>query len=167
MEHRLNMETFRVFALAVFLLHAVFANLAHAQGRFSFSADGAEVTDSQTGLVWRRCSEGQTWNNGACVGDANTLTLQESYALAKTQSGWRVPNAKELSSLVDRSRFNPAIDPIAFPQTQSAFYWTSTPYLKEPVPPVHMAVLFSFGHLSVGAATGNYMTGASYLRLVR
>lgn len=153
--------------LAILLVQLVVANTGHAQNRFSFSSDGAEVTDGQTGLVWRRCSEGQTWSGAACTGDANALTLQQAYALAKTQSGWRVPNAKELSSIVDRTRLSPAIDPVTFPQTQSGWYWTSTPYLKEPSPPTHLGVYFDRGYLSVGVDGGFYLTGTSYLRLVR
>lgn len=37
------------------------AGSALAQARYSFSEDGAEVTDSKTGLVWQRCSAGQVW----------------------------------------------------------------------------------------------------------
>ena len=41
---------------------------------------------------------------------------------------WRLPKAIELLSIVDPGRFNPAIDPSAFPGTPSGSFWTSTPY---------------------------------------
>jgi len=31
----------------------------HAEGRFVVSADGQEVTDTQTKLIWQRCAVGQ------------------------------------------------------------------------------------------------------------
>jgi hypothetical protein len=40
---------------------------------------------------------------------------------------WRLPNLKELSSLVDISASHPAIDTSVFPGTVSGPYWTSTP----------------------------------------
>ena len=29
-----------------------------------YATSGAEVTDKETGLVWQRCSVGQTWQEG-------------------------------------------------------------------------------------------------------
>lgn len=40
---------------------------------------------------------------------------------------WRMPTFDELFSLVDRTRYNPAIDIIKFPDTKSTWYWSSTP----------------------------------------
>lgn len=46
--------------------------------------------------------------------------------------GYRVPNVKELDSLIDRSRYNLAIDPDAFPfgSLKTTFFWSSTPSFK-------------------------------------
>jgi hypothetical protein len=41
---------------------------------------------------------------------------------------WRLPNIKELQSLVDFANIGPAIDTEAFPNTQSDYYWSSTSY---------------------------------------
>lgn len=106
------------------------AGQTHAQARFTYSVDGAEVTDAQTGLIWRRCSEGQNWSASTCAGTASIYTHEQALARAKTQGTWRLPNVKELSSLVDGSRFNPAIDGNAFPLTPSAIYWTATPDVR-------------------------------------
>ncbi|MBH1965719.1 MAG: DUF1566 domain-containing protein [Comamonadaceae bacterium] len=39
---------------------------------------------------------------------------------------WRVPTQSELRSVVDRGRFEPAIDPGFFPNTLAVPYWSST-----------------------------------------
>lgn len=102
-----------------------------AQAGFSYSADGSEVTDVKTGLIWRRCSEGQSWSGGTCTGTATTYTHEQALVQAKTQTGWRLPNVKELFSLVDKTRNGPAIHPVAFAATPLDWFWTSTPYAKD------------------------------------
>lgn len=100
---------------------------ALAEGRYSYSTDGSEVTDSQTELIWRRCAEGMSWSGATCTGSATGYTHEEALARAKTQSGWRLPNVKEIASITDKSRYNPAIDTDAFPATPPAYFWTATP----------------------------------------
>lgn len=99
-----------------------------APGRFV--TNGAEVTDSQTGLVWARCSVGQSWSGSACTGSYSTHTHEQALALANASDGWRLPNKRELGSLADRGCQNPSIDSTAFPNTISTWYWTSTPYVE-------------------------------------
>ena len=104
---------------------------AHSQTRYTYSTAGDEVTDSKTGLIWRRCSEGQTWSGSTCTSTAATYTHEQALAQAKAQAGtagWRLPNVKELGSIADKTRTSPAIDPAAFPATPSNWYWSSTPY---------------------------------------
>ena len=101
------------------------------QAAFIPNAAGDEITDTTTGLIWKRCSEGQTWSAGTCTGTALTFTHEQALQRATIQAGaagWRLPNVKELSSIVDASRTNPAIDTAAFPATPSNWYWTSSPY---------------------------------------
>ena len=96
---------------------------------FTYSSDGSEVTDSNTGLIWRRCSTGQAWSasTSTCRGTTARYTHQDALGYAELEIGWRLPNVKELSSITDRSLSNPPIDPIAFPGTSNDFYWTSSP----------------------------------------
>ena len=99
---------------------------AHAQGRFSVSADGQEITDTTTRLVWKRCAEGQRFEGAACTGKATRY----SYAGArKTASGgWRVPTREELAALVDRAaKKKPRIDAEAFPKTPATGFWAAKP----------------------------------------
>ncbi len=91
-----------------------------------FAASAAEVLDTQTGLVWARCSVGQSWGGTTCTGSASTLTHEAALARAHAQTGWRLPNIKELASLVDRGCHSPAIDGNTFPNTPSTYYWSTT-----------------------------------------
>ena len=95
---------------------------------YTLSPDGTEVTDSKTGLTWRRCSEGQAWSGTTCTGTALAYTHEQALARAQTQTGWRLPDVKELASLADRSPGNPAIDPTVFPGAVSSWYWSSSPF---------------------------------------
>lgn len=134
---------------------------ALAQARYTYSDNGTEVTDVQAGLVWRRCSEGQIWSTGTCTGTPTGFTHEQALAYAKNQAGWRVPNVKELSSLIDTGRFNPAIDGNAFPLTPSALYWTSTPDVR--LPSLAWTVDFGIG----GVISSNRYSPTVLLRLVR
>jgi hypothetical protein len=124
-----NFRRIHLLTCALLLAGLCGAHTAQAQARYSYSADGTEVTDSKTGLVWQRCSAGQSWSAGTstCTGTAATYTHEAALSFAKTQTGWRLPNVKELSSITDKTRKNPAIDVTAFPAAPSGFFWTSTP----------------------------------------
>ncbi len=137
------------------------AGQVQAQARYIYSSTGAEVTDVQSGLMWRRCSEGQSWSAGVCSGTVKGFTHEQALAYAKTQSGWRLPNVKELSSLVDTTRFEPAIDGNAFPLTPNAVYWTSSPDVR--IPSLAWSVDFVVGSVSTSS---RYSPGI-LVRLVR
>lgn len=108
---------------------------------FTDNGDGT-VTDTTTGLTWMRCSEGQTWDqaSGLCAGTAATYTWQGALQLAQSidsnggyagHSDWRVPNIKELNSIVETQCTDPAINTSIFPVTPSSgTYWSSSPYGK-------------------------------------
>ncbi len=95
------------------------------------NADGT-VTDSKTGLTWMRCAMGQTWDGTTCSGTVSTYTFDQASALIGTvtfagQNDWRLPNIRELQTIVDRSVYYPAIDSAAFPNTPSLYFWSNTP----------------------------------------
>ncbi len=102
--------------------------------RFSIHNDGT-VTDNNTGLIWMRCSLGQIWdtNTSSCTGSIsaysweNSLAAAQSYSFAD-RSDWRLPNVKELTSIVEESCYDPAINISMFPNTEASFYWSATPY---------------------------------------
>lgn len=103
-------------------------NACQAQNRYAYSSNGAEVTDSRTGLIWRRCYEGSTWSGSTCVGTISNFTHEQALAQAKAQTGWRLPNVKEHSSLVDTSLGDPMVDysVFQFPAGMNGATWSST-----------------------------------------
>jgi hypothetical protein len=96
---------------------------------YTDNLDGT-ILDGATGLMWKKCSEGKT--GVACETGADTTmtwTVALSACEADTTGGhtdWRLPNIRELLSIVDYGRASPAINPL-FP-SQPGFYWSSTTY---------------------------------------
>jgi hypothetical protein len=126
--HRLP---FPVLGFAFLLLST--AGPGQAQERFTPSADGQEVTDSRTGLIWKRCAEGMTWKGKTCTGQVTFFNHPDAATRAKAASApsaeWRLPILKELSSIVsarEAEEGKAAIDPNAFPATPVARFWTSS-----------------------------------------
>ncbi len=103
--------------------------------RFVDHEDGS-ITDVQTGLMWSVCSLGQTYSDGQCSGSAKTFNWTQALQQAQIvnnaggvagKADWRLPNIKELGSIVEYQCHNPAINLVAFPDTPSATYWSATP----------------------------------------
>ncbi|MDH4233148.1 MAG: DUF1566 domain-containing protein, partial [Nitrospirota bacterium] len=85
----------------------------------SFTNNGnGTVTDARTGLVWQQGEAGSTsWESALSYCEGLTLG---------GDNDWRLPNIKELESLTDDTRYQPAIDTIFFPNANAAYYWAST-----------------------------------------
>lgn len=99
------------------------------------NGDGT-VSDPATGLMWMKCSVGQTFSNNSCIGDATELNWQQALVFAHGYQfadleGWRLPNIKELSTITERQCVRPAINEALFPNTPSDDFWTSTPSLLD------------------------------------
>lgn len=117
------------------------SQLAHAQtcktdsiiattpdSHFTPIGNGSEIKDTVTGLIWQRCSIGQTWDGNTCTGNATTHTWQQALTVAKDLGkGYRLPNIKELASIVEEQCYEPAINSKTFPNTPSNGYWSSSP----------------------------------------
>lgn len=108
---------------------ALAASSGHAQSRFKVSADGNEVTDTQTRLTWKRCAEGATWDGKACTGKPMRFDFRNAkkHAVEAGQGGaWRLPSREELVGLVDKAKKKkPKIDVEAFPNTPSLPFWAT------------------------------------------
>ncbi|USD58891.1 DUF1566 domain-containing protein [Vibrio sp. SCSIO 43140] len=105
---------------------------SHPEGQYI--ADNGTVTDVVNGLEWRLCTLGQTANGTSCSGTPTSYqTWQQALQAASLNTSfggfddWRLPNIKELASLVEHSCIAPAIDLTYFPDTPSSPYWTNTP----------------------------------------
>jgi Protein of unknown function (DUF1566) len=145
----------------LFITALLTCTAAHAA--FTPNAAGDEITDSKTGLIWKRCPEGMVWTVNTCTGAAATYTHEQALARATAQAGtagWRLPNVKELSSIVDASRINPAIDTTAFPATPTVWFWSSSPYAR--YSGYTWGIYFDYGHVGDRGRVGAYP-----LRLVR
>ena len=98
--------------------------------RFTDNGDGT-VTDNLTGLIWltnANCFEKKSWS--AALNDCNTLANGTCGLTDGSVAGdWRLPNVKELQSLIDYGSYGPAL-PSGYPFTSLHFdyYWSSTTY---------------------------------------
>ncbi len=125
-------------------------NPSYGNNSFIDNADGT-VSDTATGLMWQQADDGlfRNWENA--------LSYAENVTLAG-YSDWRLPNAKELQSIVDYTRSpastnSPAINPL-FSTTeindpdgqpgQYPYFWTGTTHL-DGVNPYSGAVYIAFG----------------------
>lgn len=98
---------------------------------FSDNGDGT-VTHHTTGLIWQRCSLGQSWDGTDCTGSAGDFTWAEALAATPQHSlggfsDWRLPNKNELASIVEYRCYQPAINNQMFPNTTPGWYWSSSP----------------------------------------
>jgi hypothetical protein len=106
-------------------------NTNYGINNFYDNGDGT-ITDSATGLMWKQDDDGQ----GMEWQDALSYAENSTYA---GYSDWRLPNAKELQSIVDYTRApavtnSPAIDPLfnctsitdEGGSSNFPFYWTGT-----------------------------------------
>jgi len=92
-------------------------------GHFRDNGDGT-VTDITTGLMWQqREGKAMTWEKA--------LAYCENLDLAGYRD-WRLPNIRELLSLVDDNRREPSIDTGYFPGCRPSIYWSSTTHTIYP-----------------------------------
>jgi hypothetical protein len=130
-------------------------------GRFVDNGDGT-VTDNCTGLMWQK-------DTADTNGIGNTLPWCDAIAYCDNLSfagheDWRLPNVRELQSIVDYGRFNPSIGPVfgAF----SFSYWSSTSFASFP----RAAWLVSFDGGFVNddeAGQGGNKSSPGFVRAVR
>lgn len=84
------------------------------------------VLDTKTTLVWQDEYIGSINNGNKKMYWSDALQYCQKLNLDGSND-WRVPNIRELSSIVDRNRHSPSISAI-FEQTYSGNYWSSTTY---------------------------------------
>ncbi|MBA5249060.1 MAG: DUF1566 domain-containing protein [Gammaproteobacteria bacterium] len=131
--------------------------------RYTDKGDGT-ILDKSTDLIWKKCAEGLSGNDCA-TGVAITANWQQALQQANNstfagKSDWRLPNIKELSSLVRRNCYNPTINEALFPNTAANYFWSSSPSAED------SAFTWMF-YFSIGFSRITYRYYSLRLRLVR
>lgn len=88
---------------------------------------GEAVLDKETGLVWERSPNKQTFPWGEAQVHCNNLDVGN-------RKGWRLPMIQELASLVDTSQTNPSL-PSGHPfqnVQMGYYYWSVSNVIGEP-----------------------------------
>jgi hypothetical protein len=125
-------------------------NTEYGNNNFLDNNNGT-ISDLATGLMWQKTDDGITRDWSEALIYAENLTLAN-------HNDWRLPNAKELQSIVDYTRSpqttnSPAINPlfecteITDPYGEKGnygYYWTGTSHL-DGVNPYSSAVYIAFG----------------------
>lgn len=97
------------------------------------------ISDSKTGLMWKKCPEGYDWNQfgfGLCGASSQTSFNWKNALLQAqqvnggtgenfTHTDWRLPNIKELQSVAEMRCNNPATNATVFPDMPEL--WSSSP----------------------------------------
>lgn len=112
------------------------SNSEYGKNKFKDNGDGT-ITDEATGLTWMKADSGKGLDWPAALEYAENLELAD-------HDDWRLPNAKELQSLVDYTRSpattgSAAIDPIFDAtkiineggQEDFGWYWSGSSHLRD------------------------------------
>jgi len=131
------------------------------EGRYVDNGDGT-VSDTCTGLVWQK-DTADVNGDGAITWEGDALTWQDALKYCDAlvfaaRDDWRLPNIRELLSIVDYSRNDPTIDPVF--GAISRWYWSSSTGGFWPV--LAWGVLFSIGLGGYDGKDSSY-----YVRAVR
>ena len=73
---------------------------------------------------------------------------------------WRLPNQKELQSIVERQCVSPSVNAGVFPATVNTFYWSASPYAGS------STTAWGVGFYG-GFEVASVKTNTNYVRLVR
>ncbi|MBD3326874.1 DUF1566 domain-containing protein [candidate division KSB3 bacterium] len=105
-----------------FVVQYVRGTSTYGMNSFVDNGDGT-VRDLATGLTWQQADDGVTRNWEEALAYCEDLTLADS-------SNWRLPNAKELQSIVDYTSNYPALDTSVFTQQDpGGWFWSSTTHV--------------------------------------
>lgn len=96
-----------------------------APSRFVVAAAAGTVFDTATKRTWQRTIDTSGGDDGQ---GGHTWLHAKTWCdkLSLDGGGWRLPDIRELRSLVDTSLLPPALDPKAFPAALSQGAWSST-----------------------------------------
>jgi hypothetical protein len=152
-------------ALAPLLAASAEAACRTLDGAPRFEIEQGIALDRASGLEWRRCALGASFEAGRCVGEPLYAGLDRAEAeAARLGEGCRLPDVRELWELLDEGCGEPPIDRAVFPDLEvgpegEGAAWTTTP--------VGMAELWYFVDLGRGLADGHSRSHSLMARLVR
>lgn len=102
--------------------------------RYLLRDGGQSVLDRATGLIWLRCPLGTPWDGSGCDDTYFPMAYewQEALQAAHNFNGgghedWRLPNHRELMSLLETACNSPMLNETAFPGDKGRLTWSSTP----------------------------------------
>ncbi|WMP16068.1 Lcl C-terminal domain-containing protein [Thiothrix lacustris] len=131
--------------------------------RFNHNDNGT-LSDTQTGLMWKTCLEGQ--RGGKCK-DGSPERMQWQIATNRTQlanqrkfagySDWRLPTLTELKSIIEQRCMAPASNLEVFPNMQAVNLWSGSQS-----DPKAWSMDFTQGKI-----LNNFKGAGNYVRLVR
>lgn len=133
----LNMKGFFIFVYVILLTQAATAQTCNDYIPAStpddlFIRNGDEVTDTETELIWQRCSLGQTGDacDGGSAIEYNWQKALQAAEIERAATGktWRLPNIKELRSILEEKCNIPAINLAIFPNTIFPTHWSASPH---------------------------------------
>ena len=87
------------------------------------NGDGT-VSDVATGLIWEQILDGSANNYSEAITYCDNLSLAG-------YTDWRLPDVKELTSVVDYRNDQPAVDAGAFPATNNIEFWSSSEFASD------------------------------------
>lgn len=91
---------------------------------YTDNGDGT-ITDNITGLMWVKDGNSVGCNNGATLNWEGALNFCDTSTFAE-YTDWRLPNVRELQSIVDYTKSGPSINTTYFLNTKITYYWSST-----------------------------------------
>jgi Protein of unknown function (DUF1566) len=140
---------------------AMYAMGCPVEGRFVDNGDGT-VTDKCTGLMWQKdtADTSELFQDSLEWCDAIDFCEQLSFA---GHDDWRLPNVRELQSIVDYGRREQAINP-AF-TALSEYYWSSTSYAD--AADDAWGVGFNVGYVGIRPKSGDPEFARNFVRAVR
>lgn len=124
--------------------------VAFPNPRFTVQANTNCVLDNLTGLIWaRNANQFGSVNWSTALSDCNDLDYGG-------ETDWRLPNLKELLSLIDCANSGPALPSgNPFTDVQSVNYWTSTAFAD-------LTVLAWYVNLYDGAVNNDNKVGVEF-----
>lgn len=131
---------------------------------FTLDDSNGTATHLKTGLMWMRCALGENWDSGTCTGSPAAYPWGTALRAVRGASfaghnDWRLPNAKELLSIVKERCYGPSLNETVFPGVVH-WYWSSSPYAYDPGYAWHVTFLN-------GGVNALVKTNAFHVRLVR